>query len=141
MEHTTVLSIKHIITENRHIDEKMASVCLSIINHVSIAPEKRKHLTFADLYRISPKVSEEIFYDAVFYLTRKNINVLVQEFEALDPKFGYKAVPDKEEILECMKTDDFFNPFTGDDLNEEEFGKQVLTYFSVSPEFMSMPNV
>lgn len=140
MEHITVSRIKHSIINNRHINEKMASVCLSIIDHVSVGPETRTHLTFADLYRISPKVDENIFYEAVFYLTNRNINVLTQEFEALDLRGVFKAVPDREEILECMRNDELFNPFTGIDLSDEQFGKEVITYFSVSPEFVSLSN-
>lgn len=141
MVHSIVLELTEKINLNlSHINSDMAKVCIAIIEYVSIAPSKKPQLTFHDLYRVSPKVEDEIFYDAVFYLTKKNINVLTQQFEALHPKEGFKKVPDREQILEDMKNEEFFNPFTGNKLNEKEFGEQVLTYFSPSTEFVSKLN-
>ncbi|WP_198078445.1 hypothetical protein [Acinetobacter calcoaceticus] len=141
MVHAIVVELtKEINIKLSHINPDMAKVCIAIIEYVSIAPYKKPHLTFNDLYRVSPKVEDETFYDAVFYLTRKNINVLTQEFEAFHPREGFKKVPDREQILEDMKNEEFFNPFTGDELNEKEFGEQVLTYFSPSTEFVSKLN-
>lgn len=114
--------------------------CLEIINYVSIAPERKMHLSFQDLYRVCTKVSENDFYDAVFFLTRKKTAVLTQNFEALHPRLGYKAVPNREEILQAMRDDDLYNPFTGDELTEDEFGEQVLTYFTPSSDFMRLLN-
>jgi len=139
--HRIVLDLKSRIKENLdHFDTEMVEVCYAIIDYVSVGPTKKSHLSFIDLYRISPKVEDEIFYDAVFYLTRKNINVLTQEFEALDPKYGFKQVPDKEQILEDMRNEEFFNPFTGESLTEQEFGEQVLSYFTPSCEFVRKLN-
>ena len=45
-----------------------------------------------------------------------------------------------KEIIEDMRNDELSNPFTGEELSEEEFGRQVITYFSVSPEFMRLSN-
>lgn len=136
-----MLDLKSKIKENLdHFDTEVVEVCYAIIDYVSVGPTKKSHLSFIDLYRVSPKVDEEIFYDAVFYLTRKNINVLTQEFEALDPKYGFKQVPDKEQILEDMRNEKFFNPFTGELLTEQEFGEQVLSYFTPSCEFVRKLN-
>lgn len=137
VKHAIVIDVKNKITENHRFNDGMISVCHAIIDYVCVGPSQKNHLTFADLYRISPKVDEETFYDAVFYLTRKNINVLIQDFEALDPQRGYIQVPDKNQIIEDMKNEEFINPFTGDLLTEEEFGQQVLTYFMPSPDFVS----
>lgn len=120
-----------------NIDKDMAEVCLAIIDHVSIGPSKKPHLTFVDLYRISPKVNEEVFYEAVFYLTKKTIDVLEQQFEALEPRTcNFQPIPNKENFIEDMRDGELYNPFIGDPLSEEEFGKQVITYFSPSKEFM-----
>lgn len=136
-----MLDLKIKINDNLcHFNTEMIEVCHAIIDYVSVGPTKKSHLSFIDLYRISPKVEEEVFYDAVFYLTRKNINVLTQEFEALDPKYGFKQVPDKEQILEDMRNEKFFNPFTGIELTEKEFGEQVLSYFTPSCEFVRKLN-
>ena len=141
MTHRIVLDLKSKIKENLdHFDTEVAEVCYAIIDYVSVGPTKKSHLSFLDLYRVSPKVDEEIFYDAVFYLTRKNINVLTQEFEALDHKYGFKQVPDKEQILEDMRNEKFFNPFIGELLTEQEFGEQVLSYFTPSCEFVRKLN-
>ena len=131
-----VSTAKRRIETNSHISSNMASVCYAIIDYVSVGAAKKPHLTFTDLYRISPKVDEDVFYDAVFLLTKHQYNILKQQFEALHPRKGFQPVPDREEIIEAMKNDDFFNPITGEDLTEEEFGKQVITFFSPSDDLI-----
>ena len=139
MNETFVLKIKNHVESNlRDINEDMNRVCLAIIDHVAVGPSKKSHLTFTELYRISPKVNEDDFYEAVFYLTKKNVNVLKQQFEAFDPNSGFKSVPDREQIFEDMRNEDFYNPFTGQKLTEQQFGEQVPTYFSPSEYFMEM---
>ena len=69
-----MLELKERINQNLgHTHKEMVQVCFAIIEYVSIGPSKKPHLTFMDLYRVSPKVHEDVFYDAVFYLNRKNI--------------------------------------------------------------------
>ena len=123
------------------IDKDMAEVCLAIIDHVSVAPLKKPHLTFLDLYRISPKVEDKVFYEAVFYLTKRSIDVLEQQFEALEPRTcSFKSIPDKEDFIEDMREGELYNPFIGKSLSEEEFGKQVVTFFSPSEYFVEKLN-
>ena len=110
---------------------------MAIIDYVSVGPSKKSHLTFTYLYSIAPKVDEGIFYDAVFYLTKKNINVLEQQFEAINPRtHSFQYVVDKEFFIEDMRDGELYNPFVGDLLSEKEFGEQVITYFSPSQYFM-----
>lgn len=124
-----------------NIDKDMAEVCLAIIEYVSVGPTKKPHLTFIDLYRVSPKVNDEVFYKAVFYLTRRSINVLEQQFEALEPRTrSFQSITNKEEFIEDMRNGELYNPFVGNILNEEEFGKQVITYFSPSKLFVEKVN-
>lgn len=141
MKHKIVSELKEQINNNlSHNHADMAQVCIAIIEFVSVGATQKPHLTFRDLYKVSPKVNEEVFYDAIFYLTRQNINVLTKQFEALHPKEGFKQVPDREQIIKDMKNEEFFNPFTGKKLTEEEFGEQVLIYFSPSKDFVSKLN-
>ena len=63
-------------------------------------------------------------------LTKNKFGVLEQHFEALDRSGNYKIVPDRQQILDDIKQHEFFNPFTGDELSEEQFGEQVITFFS-----------
>lgn len=122
-------TIKDKIKASR-ISDDMASVCFAIIDYLSTEPNKKSHLTFSRLYEISPKVDDETFYDAVFLLTKNKFGVLEQHFEALDGSGNYKSVTDRQQILDDIKEQEFFNPFTGDELSEEQFGEQVLTFFS-----------
>ena len=75
-----VSTAKRRIETNSHISSNMASVCYAIIDYVSVGADKKPHLTFTDLYRISPKVDEDVFYDAVFLLTKHQYNILKQQF-------------------------------------------------------------
>lgn len=121
--------IKDKIKASRVSDDTIA-VCFAIIDYLSTEPNKKTHLTFARLYEISPKVDNETFYDAVFLLTKNKFSVLEQNFEALDRDDTYKTVPDRQQVVDDIKSQEFSNPFTGNKLTEQEFGKQVLTFFS-----------
>ncbi|WP_201597575.1 hypothetical protein [Psychrobacter fulvigenes] len=142
MNTTFVNELKTKVYSNlSNIDKDMAEVCLAIIEHVSVGPTKKPHLTFIDLYRVSPKVNDEVFYEAVFYLTRRSINVLEQQFEALEPRTrSFQSITNREEFIEDMRNGELYNPFVGNILNEEEFGKQVITYFSPSKRFVEKVN-
>lgn len=122
------------------IDDDVTAVCFAIIDYLSTEPNKKTHLTFTRLYEITPKVDDEIFYDAVFLLTKNKFSVLEQHFEALDHDGTYKIVPDRQQIIDDIKNQDFFNPFTGQSLTEEQFGKQVLTFFSPTDKLIQAIN-
>lgn len=142
MNPTEIREIKSLISDNQAVDKNMQAVCFAIIDYISVGAETKIHLNFDDLYRISPKVEEGVFYDAVFYLTRPPISVLSQEFEALEPTEGrYIEVPDRQEIIDDMRKEEYYNPFTGDKLTLEDFGTQILTFFKPSERFMRMPSV
>lgn len=142
MNTSFVTELKSKVCSNlSHIDKDMAKVCLAIIEHVSVGPSKKPHLTFVDLYRVSPKVDEEVFYKAVFYLTKRSINVLEQQFEAFEPRtHSFQSITNREDFIEDMRNGELYNPFIGDLLSEEEFGKQVITYFSPSKCFVEKIN-
>ena len=86
-----VSTAKRRIETNSHISSNMASVCYAIIDYVSVGADKKPHLTFTDLYRISPKVDEDVFYDAVFLLTKHQYNILKQIFTSLKDNFSRMA--------------------------------------------------
>ena len=142
MNPTAIREIKILISDNHTVGQDMQAVCFAIIDYISVGTETKVHLNFDDLYRISPEVDENIFYDAIFYLTRPPISILSQEFEALDPIEGrYIEVPDKQEIIEDMRKEEYYNPHTGDKLTLEDFGRQVLTFFKPSKRFMGATSV
>lgn len=124
------------------VSTEMLSACLNLIDYVSVAPSKKTHLTFVDLYKhVDQSTSEDIFYSAVFHLTKKNINVLTQKFEAYNSVIDrYEAISDDEdirEILNSIASGDYVHPLSGDILTPEEFSRQVLTFFSPSQIFVS----
>ncbi|EPK5644809.1 hypothetical protein L3222_004022, partial [Acinetobacter baumannii] len=117
------------------VSAEMLSACLNLVDYVSIAPLKKMHLTFVDLYKhVDQSISEDIFYNAVFYLTKKNINVLTQKFEAYNSAIDrYEAILESEdikEILDSIASGEYVHPLNGNILTAEEFSKQVLTFFS-----------
>lgn len=128
-----------------NVSTEMLSACLEMIDYVSIAPAKKGHLTFVDLYKhVDPSTSEDIFYSAVFYLTKNNVNVLTQKYEAYNSLFNrFEAVADLEdirEILDSIASGEYIHPLSGDILTAEEFNQQVLTYFAPSQLFVSNLN-
>ncbi|MFV5492810.1 MULTISPECIES: hypothetical protein [Acinetobacter] len=126
----------------KDVSTEMLSACLNMVDYVSIAPSKKSHLTFVDLYkRVDPSTSEDIFYSAVFFLTKNNINVLTQKFEAYNFAVNrFETVADFDDvrqILDSISTGEYIHPLNGDVLTAEEFNQQVLTYFSPSQLFVS----
>ncbi|WP_343681978.1 hypothetical protein [Acinetobacter baylyi] len=125
-----------------NVSTEMLSACLEMIQYVSIAPSKKSHLTFVDLYKhVDPSTSEDIFYSAVFYLTKNNVNVLTQKYEAYNCLLDrFECIVDSDdvrEILDSISSGQFTHPLSGDVLTAEEFNKQVLTYFVPSQFFVS----
>ena len=56
----------------RDVSTEMLSACLKMIDYVSIAPSRKGHLTFVDLYKhVDPSIPEDIFYSAVFFSNKK----------------------------------------------------------------------
>jgi len=129
----------------KDVSTEMLSACLKMIDYVSIAPSKKGHLTFVDLYKhVDPSTSEEVFYSAVFFLTKNNVNVLTQKYEAYNSLIDrFETVSDVEdirEILDSIAGSEYIHPLNGDVLTAEEFNQQVLTYFSPSQLFVSNLN-
>lgn len=126
----------------KDVSAEMLSACLKMIDYVSIAPSKKGHLTFVDLYKhVDPSTSEDIFYSAVFFLTKNNVNVLTQKYEAYNSLINrFEAISDLDdvrEILDSVASGKYIHPLNGYVLTAEEFNQQVLTYFSPSSVFVS----
>lgn len=129
----------------KDVSAEMLSACLKMIDYISIAPSKKNHLTFADLYkRVDSSTSEDIFYSAVFFLTKDNIDVLSQKFEAYNSLVSrFEIVEDADDvsgILDSITTGEYIHPLNGEVLTAEEFNQQVLTFFSPSILFVSNLN-
>lgn len=129
----------------KDVSTAMLSACLEMIDYVSIAPSKKGHLTFVDLYKhVNSSTSEDTFYSAVFYLTKNNVNVLTQKYEAYNSLLNrFEAVADIEdvrEILDSIASGEYIHPLNGEILTAEEFNQQVLTYFAPSQFFVSNLN-
>lgn len=127
------------------VSAEMLSACLKLIDYVSIAPSRKGHLTFVDLYKqVDPSTSEDIFYSAVFFLTKNNVNVLTQKYEVYNSLINrFEAVSDLDdvrEILDSIASGEYIHPLNGDVLTAEEFNQQILTYFSPSQLFVSNLN-
>lgn len=127
------------------VSTEMLSACLKLIDYVSIAPSRKGHLTFVDLYKhVDPSTSEDIFYSAVFFLTKNNVNVLIQKYEVYNSLIDrFEAVSDLDdvrEILDSIASGEYIHPLNGDVLTAEEFNQQILTYFSPSQLFVSNLN-
>ena len=129
----------------RDVSTEMLSACLKMIDYVSIAPSRKGHLTFVDLYKhVDPSIPEDIFYSAVFFLTKNNVNDLTQKYAAYHSLINrFETVSDVEdvsEILDSIASGEYIHPLNGNVLTAEEFNQQVLTYFSPSQFFVSNLN-
>lgn len=134
MDHIFEKEFKRTILEQLgHTNNDMAIVCLELFDYIANDPTKKMHLTFIDLYKVISPVNENLFYSCVFFLTRKDIDVLTQKFEAWNNKRSrWQIVPDFDDIIMAISEKDYFNPFSGDQLDEVSFSEQVVTFFSPS---------
>ncbi|MEN8549774.1 hypothetical protein ABFW07_10210 [Acinetobacter soli] len=134
MDHVFGEDIKKTIAEQLgHTNGDMATVCFKLFDYIANDPTRKMHLTFIDLYNVVSPVNENLFYSCVFFLTRKDIDVLTQKFEAWNNnRSRWQVVPDLNEIIIAISEKDYFNPFSGDPLDEVSFSKQVVTFFSPS---------
>ena len=129
----------------KDVSTDMLGACINMIDYVSVAPVKKNHLTFVDLYKhVNQSTSEDIFYSAVFFLTKNNVGVLTQKFEAYNSAVNrFEAVTDADDvndILDSIASGKYIHPLDGRPLTAEEFNAQVLTYFSPSRVFVGKLN-
>lgn len=138
-----IASIKIKIQDDlKNKSSEMLELCLKVIDYISIAPELKVDFSLSQIYDSINSISDEdVFYNSIFYLTRKNINILTQKFKVLDAnKNEYIPYTIDTEFLRALSERDFYNPITGDELSEKEFSEQVLTYFAPSDGFKEKIN-
>jgi len=90
---------------------------------------------------VDKSVDNEDFIYSVFYLCRKDINVLRQEFSVWNSQNQiFDHYFDKEIILEMLRSKEYYNPISGEHLNESEFEEQIVTFFSPTNYFLEKKN-
>lgn len=128
--------IKDIIKNDQYISSEMINTALVLIENLYSVYNCKCNLDLQELYNLSPNVDENIFYETVFYLTRPRIKFLIQNFKVFNPISNkYIEFEDKNLIIEMMREENYVNPITNSNLSLEEFGNQVLTYFTVAEEY------
>lgn len=97
---------------------------------------------FEDLRRhVNDSVDDEDFIYSVFYLCRKDIKVLQQEFSVWNSSNQiYDHFLNKDCIFEMLRTKEFYNPISGDELEESGFEEEILTFFTPTRFFLEMKN-
>lgn len=133
--------LKVLITSNHKINKEMSFVCCFIIDYIFTNPSNvESKLRFDFLFNLSTYITDEnIFYESVFYLSRFPIKLLDQKFEALDIfKNEYVEISDKEQILDMMRFEKYYNPIDKREITLEEFSVEVLTYFTVSDKYRKL---
>lgn len=133
--------LKELITSNPKINKDMRFVCCFIIDYIFInSTNIESKLKFDFLYHLLTYIPDEnVFYESVFYLTRFPIKLLDQKFEALDVhKNEYIEIFDKEQILDMMRSEKYYNPIDNREITLKEFSNEVLTYFTVSNKYKKL---
>lgn len=123
-------------------ETRVKESCIQIIDYlVSVVDDQESSFHFQEMREnVDSSINDEDFITSVFYLTRFDFKLLDQRFSAfsrIDQRF---IEIDKNLVLNMLKTRDFYNPFSGDDLSEEEFSNQILTYFVVTQFFLDYKN-
>ena len=122
--------------------------CLEIINYIDLLLQVEndnnsidysifsRQFSFDELRTyVSNEISDNDFILIVFYLCQTNIDILKQKFSALKPKTNQYEDLDNDQVsflMDILESKYYKNPITGDDLTEQNFAKQVVTYFVLS---------
>ena len=121
--------------------------CLKIINYIDSLLQVEddnsidysifsRKFSFDELRKyVSDEISHNDFILIVFYLCQTNIEILKQRFSALNPKTNQYEDLDNDKVsflMDILESKYYKNPITGDDLTEQNFAKQVVTYFVLS---------
>lgn len=134
---------KNLIFNSRFSKEtRVKEGCLLIIDFLFSKKnlDCKTSFYFEDLRKVIPNdFDDEDFITSVFYLTRKHIAILEQNFSAFDEKNGsYTSMPEfKNDVIEMIKNKNYYNPISRDDLTIEQFGEQILTYFNPTTKFIN----
>ncbi len=122
-------------------DTMVKAGCTQLLNFlITKKLDSESSFYFEDLRpHVDESVDNEDFIYSVFYLCRKDINVLQQEFSVWnDVSEIYDHYMDKDVILKMLKDKNFFNPISGEDLNESQFEEEILTFFVPTRFFLEM---
>lgn len=132
----------NLINRNHFSKDTMVKVgCTQLLDFlftVNLDCESSFH--FEDLRsHVDEAVDDEDFIYSVFYLCRKDINILQQEFSVWNNSNGiYDHFLEKNLILEMLRDRTFYNPISGEDLNESQFAEEILTFFTPTKHFLEM---
>ena len=87
---------------------------------------------------MSNEISNNDFILIVFYLCQPNIEILQQRFSAFNPNSSqYEDLEDLDDVqiqhlIDMLKSKYYQNPITGENLTQQQFSDQVITYFVLS---------
>lgn len=117
--------------------------CLEIIDYISLENQKNndnsilsRKFSFDDFRKsVSNEISNNDFILIVFYLCQPNIEILKQRFSALNPNSNqYEDLDDVQirRLIDMLQSKCYHNPITGENLTQQQFAHQVITYFVLS---------
>ncbi|NNP67188.1 hypothetical protein [Acinetobacter sp. Ac_5812] len=116
--------------------------CLLILDYLIIAGRDLEvTFSFDELReKVDHSVSDEDFVSSVFYLTREDIDILEQGFSAWR-EVEARYVPVRfDKVNNMIESNIFSHPFTGEDLTEEQFYDEVISFFGVTQNFLDHKN-
>lgn len=121
--------------------------CLEIIDYISSANQHcngnlidnsilSRKFCFDDFRKsVSNEISNNDFILIVFYLCQPNIEILQQRFSAFNPNLSqYEDLDDVQiqHLIDMLQSKCYKNPITGENLTQQQFSEQVITYFVLS---------
>lgn len=112
--------------------------CLEIIEYLfSVDIDKETSFYFTELRNhVSNEINNDDFITSVFYLTRQDIRILEQNFSAFNPIVNNYEPIYKNDVIEMLQDKLYYNPITGNDLTQEQFSQEIITYFNPTSEFI-----
>lgn len=134
---------KLINTSHFSKDTMVKDGCIQLLDFlVPKSMDSESSFHFEDLRsHVHESVDNEDFIYSVFYLCRKDINVLRQEFSVWNSQnLTYDHHHDKTSIFEMLRTKNFYNPISGEDLEESQFEEEILTFFIPTIFFLEKKN-
>ncbi|ATZ65457.1 hypothetical protein [Acinetobacter bereziniae] len=129
-----------LINSNRFSrDTDVKEGCLQLLDFLMLDNlDNESSFYFDDLRKhVEETIDNRDFIYSVFYLTRPEIDVLVQKFSVWDDRVSdYVLYENDIYIRELLRDKYLINPISGIELTPEEFEEQILTFFSPTDKFM-----
>ena len=143
-EYFSYLSEVSYFTESDEQSDLVLSLCKNTISSIlqTRSPDKLMHINISKIAKYAKSDDEDNVKLVAYYLSIPPINIIEWVYEANNifsestEDEDFMEIP-QEEILTCIKSQNYINPFDGNPLTEAQFESMINIVFRVSKNFIN----